>query len=118
MNDASVMGKPVWQPDGGKVGGSLAFDGIDDQAFTQYGLNPADRSFSVFAWIQGGSLGQIVISQFNGATWLGADPSWCCLMTELRSSGRGGDPLQSEVVVTDSPWHCLGFVWDGLYRAS
>jgi hypothetical protein len=37
-------------------------------------------------------------------------------MTELRSSGRGGCPLQSEIVVTDGTWHRIGFVWNGAYR--
>jgi N-acetylneuraminic acid mutarotase len=115
-NDASVIGEPVWRPEGGKIGGSLAFDGIDDRIFAQYGLNPADGPFSVFAWIQGGVPEQVVISQFNGANWLAIDPSWGCLMTELRSSGRGGCPLQSEIVVTDGTWHRVGFVWDGSYR--
>ena len=26
----TLMGGPQWQPDGGKVGGALAFDGVDD----------------------------------------------------------------------------------------
>ena len=58
-----------------------------------------------------------MISQLNGANWLGLDPSWGCLMTDLRLSGRSGCPLQSEIVVTDGTWHRIGFVWDGLYRA-
>jgi hypothetical protein len=116
-NDALVIGDPVWQPEGGMVGGALVLDGIDDCAFARYSLNPAYGSFSVFAWIQGGAPGHVVISQLDGVNWLGIDPSSGCLMTELRESGRGGIPLLSEAVITDGVWHRIGFVWDGLNRS-
>jgi N-acetylneuraminic acid mutarotase len=116
LNDASVIGEPVWRPEGGKVDGALALDGIDDCAFGQCCHNPAAGAFSVFVWIQGGAPGQIVISQLDGANWLGLDPSWGCLTTNLCYSGRGGSPLQSEILVTDGNWHRVGFVWDGAYR--
>jgi hypothetical protein len=117
VNDASIIGEPVWLPDGGMVDGAILLDGVDDSIVVAPVLSPSAGPFSVFAWIQGGVPGQIVISQFNGANWLGVDPSWGCLATELRSSGRGGSPLQSEILVTDGNWHRVGFVWDGLYRA-
>jgi hypothetical protein len=116
-NDAFLIGEPIWQPEGGKVGGALAFDGIDDRLYAQDGLNPADGPFSVFAWIQGGTPGQVVISQLNGANWLRADSASGYLMTELCASGRNGSPLQSETAITDGAWHRIGFVWDGLNRS-
>jgi N-acetylneuraminic acid mutarotase len=116
VNDASVIGEPVWRPEGGKVGGALALDGIDDCAFSQCCLNPAAGAFSVFVWIQGGAPGQVVISQLDGTNWLCLDPSWGCLTTNLCYSGRAGSPLQSEILITDGNWHRIGFVWDGLYR--
>ncbi|MBN2314543.1 MAG: hypothetical protein JXM79_11480 [Sedimentisphaerales bacterium] len=116
-NDASVSGEPVWQPEGGKVGGALAFDGVDDYAFAPQGFNPADGPFSIFAWIQGGAPGQVVISQLNGADWLSADPASGFLMTALCESGRGGSSLKSESVITGGDWHRIGFVWDGAHRA-
>ena len=116
VNDALVIGEPVWQPECGKVGGALAFDGVDDCVFAQHGLNPADGPFSVFAWVQGGAPGQVVISQFNRANWLRADPASGCLATELCASGRSGVPLQSTTEITDGSWHRIGFVWDGTYR--
>ena len=117
VNDAFLIGEPIWQSEGGMIDGALALDGIDDCAFAQDGLNPADGSFSILAWIQGGAPGQVVISQFNRTNWLGADSAWGCLMTELRTSSRHAAPLQSEMVITDGSWHRIGFVWDGLYRA-
>ncbi|GAI05085.1 unnamed protein product, partial [marine sediment metagenome] len=67
-------------------------------------------------------LGQVIISQTNGAgtgrSWLFTDLSDGKLMTDLRTLGRGGGlPLMSESVITDAGWHRIGFVWDGYYRA-
>jgi hypothetical protein len=116
VDDALLVGDPVWQPEGGILGGALSLDGIDDYAFAKHGLNPADGSFSVFAWIQGGSPGQVVISQCNGMDWLGIDSASGCLMTELCGVGRNGGPLYSEKVITDGAWHRIGFVWNGFSR--
>jgi hypothetical protein len=40
-------------------------------------------------------------------------------MTELRFIGGRvvQPPLLSQTVITDGQWHCVGFVWDGGYRA-
>ncbi|UCF14896.1 MAG: LamG domain-containing protein [Phycisphaerales bacterium] len=60
MNDSSgnsysgtLVGGPQWQPDGGKVGGALAFDGVDDyiDCGVQDGLNLIN-AVSVSAWIK------------------------------------------------------------------
>jgi hypothetical protein len=116
MNDAYIIGEPVWQPEGGKVCGALTFDGIDDYALTQYGLNPADGSFSVFAWIQGGIPGQVILSQMHTANWLCIDSLEGNLMTELQALGRSGSPMISQTSITDGNWHRVGLVWDGLHR--
>jgi N-acetylneuraminic acid mutarotase len=115
-SDGYVFGDPVWIPDGGQIGGAISLDGIDDHIVTSLALNPAEGPFSVFAWVQGGAPGQIAISQFNGANWLGADPASGSLVTELCESGRGGVPLLSAVNIADGLWHRIGIVWDGLYR--
>jgi len=115
-HDGTLMGNPVWQPDGGMVTGTLQFDGIDDYVRIDPVLNPADREFSVFAWIKGGAPGQVIISQIDGANWLLADPSGGNLMTELKSSGRGSAALLSQTAITDGNWLRIGFVWDGSNR--
>ncbi|MHC4074694.1 MAG: Kelch repeat-containing protein [Planctomycetota bacterium] len=117
VDDPTLLAEPAWQPDASMVGGALAFDGIDDRVFAQDGLNPADAPFSIFAWIQGGAPGQVVISQLNEANWLAADSAWGCLRTGLCASTRSGGPLKSEMVITDGAWHRIGFVWDGVNRA-
>jgi len=78
-------------------------------------LNPADGSFSIFAWINGGAPGQVVVSQQAIANWLAVDADGK-LMMELKGSGRSAGPLFSETVITDGQWHRIGLVWDGLRR--
>jgi len=115
--DGTLMGEPLWQPEGGIVNGALEFDGMDDHVSTDFVLNPADSAFSVVAWIKGGAPGQIVLSQAGRANWLCADSVEGCLMAELKGSGRpSSGPLLSEVKITDGTWHRIGLVWDGSYR--
>jgi len=118
-NYGILSGNPTWQPDSGQVAGALEFDGIDDYISTDFVLNPKDGAFSVFAWTKGGAPGQVVISQLNGANWLGTDPASGGVMTELIPPAVGRfvpQPLKSESVITDGQWHRIGFVWDGIYR--
>jgi Tol biopolymer transport system component len=116
--DGTLMGGPVWQPDGGVVAGALQFDGIDDYISTGHVSNPADGAFSVVAWIVGGAPGQVVLSQADGANWLCMDSVGGNLMTGLvPPAGRSPSPtLVSEFMITDGNWHQIGFVWDGTYR--
>jgi len=110
------LGNPVWQPEGGQVHGALEFDGIDDVIIVDPVRNPADGPFSVFAWIKGGAPGQVIISQEDGADWLLTNTQGY-LMTALLSGGRrAGDPLISEITVTDNNWHRVGYTWDGSDR--
>jgi Tol biopolymer transport system component len=117
--DADLHGEPVWQPLGGKVAGALELDGVDDYVSTPFVLNPADGSFSVFAWVKGGTPGQVIISQADaegqsaiesGGTWLGISQSDGRLMTGLMDIFFG--PLESELVVADEQWHHVGLIYD------
>ena len=120
VNDAVVIGGTGWQPDSGQVNGSLQLDGIDGCGVAGPVLNPVDGSFSVFAWIKGGAVGQVILSQSNGANWLRADPDLGCLMTELMPPAVGRftpQPLISEFIITDGQWHRIGFVRDGSNRS-
>lgn len=118
-----VHGEPLWQPEGGMIGGALQIDGVDDYVSTPFVLNPSEGKFNVFAWIKGGAPGQVILSQKGGANWLMADVDHGALRTELRepaTAGRrptpAGPPLISSTVVTDGDWHRIGFVWDGSGR--
>jgi len=110
--DATLYGGPLWQPVGGKFVGALEFDGIDDYVSTPCILDPGKGSLSVFAWIKGGELEQVIISQTGnfGGTWLGIDPSEGKLITGF--SDMYFDELMSESVITDFQWHHVGFVYD------
>jgi len=116
-NDALAIGDPVWQPSGGRLGGALEFDGVDDWVKTDLALNPANGAFSVFAWVKGGAPGQVIISQQGGSDWLMLDPVTGVLMTELKSGGRSGAVLYSDAIITDGTWHRVGFTWDGSTRS-
>jgi hypothetical protein len=115
-NDGMLSGEPLWQPEGGRLGGALQFDGTNDYISTDFVLNPADGPFSIFAWIKGGGPGQVILSQETGADWLLADASQGFLMTELKSGGRYKKALRSQTVVTDGNWHRVGLTWDGFNR--
>jgi len=116
VNDGTLVGDPLWQPAGGKLGGALQLDGIDDYVTTPFVVDPAKGPFSIFAWVKGGAPGQVIVSQVNGANWLMASASDGALMTELKYPSRKVKPLASQAVITDGNWHRVGFVWDGSHR--
>jgi len=115
-NSGTLSGGPLWQPDGGQVGGALLLDGVDDCVRIPAVRNPLHESFSVFAWVKGGAPGQVVVSRQGEAEWLMADATQGRLMTTLRNTGRGGNPLRSQVQITDGDWHRVGLTWDGATR--
>ena len=115
-HDATIMGVPLWQPEGGMIGGALQFSGVPNFAMTKVVRNPAEGPLSVFAWVKGGSPGQGVISQQSGTSWLLATALDGTLGTELKSGGRESGVLTSGSVITDGDWHRIGFTWDAETR--
>jgi N-acetylneuraminic acid mutarotase len=115
--NAFIIGEPQWQPDSGILDGAVELDGIEDCISTDFVLNPANGPFSVFAWIQGGAPGQVILSQATGLNWLCLDSVQGYLITELIGSGRSAYPLMSQGIITDGNWHRIGFVWDGVNRS-
>jgi hypothetical protein len=113
-NEGTLIGGPIWQPAGGKIGGALELDGVDDGVTTPEVCNPSAGPFSVFAWVKGGAPGQVILSQAGGANWLRARASTGELVTELK--GQRGGPLACSAVITDGNWHRVGLVWDGSNR--
>jgi hypothetical protein len=113
MNNATVMGDPLWEPEGGRIGGALLLDGLNDYVSAPFILDPAVGAFSVLAWIKDGAPGQVLVSQTSGVNWLLADSSRGYLMTDLKGTGRSGKAMLSDTVITDGNWHRVGLVWDG-----
>jgi hypothetical protein len=114
-DDGTVVGVPMWRPEGGTVGGALELDGTTFVA-ADFILSPSDGPFSVVAWVNGGAPGQAIISQQAGYDWLALDPGTGAIMTELRSGGRQSKALYSDAVITDGNWHRVSFTWDGTNR--
>lgn len=114
--DGVLAGNPAWQPTGGKVGGAVQLDGVDDCVMTEFVCDPSGGSFSVFAWIKGGAPGQVILSQAGGTNWLATSSTDGALMTDLKSSGRQSKTLASTALVTDNTWHRVGLSWDGETR--
>jgi len=112
-NDAMVMGNAAWQPAGGRIGGALAFDGLNDFVLAGSPAGLGEGPFSVCAWIKDGAPGQAIVSPQGGARWLYTNPIDGSLMTDLSASAGAGTPLFSDVVVTDGQWHRVILVWDG-----
>jgi hypothetical protein len=115
-NDASTMNGPTWQPAGGKISGALALDGINDFAIANSSLNLGGEALSVFAWVQGGAPGQVVIAPRDGADWLFADAATGSLSTAMSGPGQRVTPLSSETPITDGRWHRIGVVCNGANR--
>jgi serine/threonine protein kinase/Tol biopolymer transport system component len=116
-NDAMVLGGATWQPAGGKIGGALAFDGKDD--FVRSGsvvLDPAKGPLSVIAWVKGGAIARVIVSQSSSADWLYLNP-FGKLTTDLKASGTSGTSLTSDAYVLDDQWHRVALVWDGTNRS-
>ena len=59
--------------------------------------------------------GQVILSQANGAIWLGTDSVEGCLMTQLKS-GCSSAPLSSQTYITDGAWYHISFTWNASQR--
>jgi len=113
--NGTLMGGPLWQPGGGKIGGALEFDGLDDYVEAPFVLDPSGGPFSVFAWVQGGVAGQVILSQDKGANWLLAQVGTGTLMTDLKVNVIGKAVI-SPTVITDGDWHRVGLACDDRSR--
>ena len=117
---AMLSGDRLWMPEGGKVGGALQFDGLNDYASAGYAFGPADGPFSIYVWIKDGGPGQTIISQAVSDeyyNWLSVDMDGKLLVNLAPSSGRPPTPpLFTDALVTDGNWHHVGLVWNGSER--
>lgn len=118
VNDALIVGDPMWQPEGGHRDGALQFDGLDDHIDTQFRFDLSEGPFHVSAWVKGGAPGQVILSQANGSNWLLLDPVDGTLATEISIGGRfPTGPLKSQAIIADGTWHRVGLAWGGVERS-
>jgi hypothetical protein len=117
-HSGTVTGACLWCPDAGQVDGALQLDGTSF-VVTDHVLSPADGSFSVLAWVQGGAPGQVIISQDSGSDWLAIDAESGGLMSTVMppQSRKPTLPLVSDTAITDGLWHRIALVWDGGSRS-
>jgi hypothetical protein len=119
--NGTLHGSPLWRPQGGRIGGALELDGVDDYLSTPCVLNPAAGPFTLVAWVTGARPGATILSQVDYAgvheIWLGTDAVTGMLMTNINDNGRNIRPLTGSICVTDGLWHCIHLVWDGSYRS-
>lgn len=122
--DGTVHGDPNWI-DEGKDGGAVQFDGLEDYIESPFILNPADGSFSAFAWLKGGSENQKIICQTDGSgigrNWLQLDAEIYCGYPEGRlvtniSEPDNFSPLTTDIRWDPGEWHHVGVTWDGHRR--
>ena len=65
-HDGILRGNPTWVPNGGKIGGAMAFDGVDDCIVIQ-GAGVADlQQFTLAFWVKPKNLSAERIQQFAG----------------------------------------------------
>jgi len=115
-NDANLFGDPVWQPNGGKIDGALAFDGTDDYISTSFILNPRLEPFSVFAWIKA-DINKVhkIISQKDMENLLYTNFEGKLITSAWASDIR--KYIISQEKITPGQWHHVGLVWDGLIKS-
>jgi hypothetical protein len=112
-----LIGDACLLPDCGMIDGALQCDGYDDYVVLPTSCNAGDGELSVFAWVNGGRRGKVILSQRAGVNWLMADQITGALKTELGSDARFSSTLQCDTSICDGTWHEIGLVWDGTNRS-
>ncbi len=115
-NDGTIQGGAGFNS--GIINQAIVLDGIDDTIHLPFLLDPSTTSFSVFAWVKGGTSNRIVLSQQNGAgigqNILGIDNQGF-LFTDLRPVSGSG-LTASSMPVDPNSWTHVGLVWNETQR--
>jgi len=114
-NTASVLGDTSLFSEG-RLGQAMGFDGTGDYINSAFTLESPEQ-FTAAAWIQTNTSERVVLAQTgtNGKDWL-CTTSEGYLKTDLGSGGRSGQPLVSDVIITDGLWHHIALTFDSSQR--
>jgi len=115
----SLQGNPKWQPDGGRIGGTLHFNGITD--YVDCGNDPIfniEEQITISAWIKVNLFNkqwQAIITKGDTAWRLHrwnddhSSLSWNCNGLDGLDNGK----LRGYIPVDDGQWHHVAGVYDG-----
>jgi hypothetical protein len=105
-NDGTFVGDPKWLPSGGKIGGALEFDGVDD--YVDCGKNASldiTNEITIAAWVKTNDSGN---SDFNPYVSKG-DAAY-----GLKHHGIGS----LEFVINDGAWHVAHYPVGGSFNGA
>jgi len=107
-----VLGQAAWNPFGGRIGGAIQFDGIDDYVEISGYKGPTGTSpRTCAAWFKTSKGGEIISwGQYNAAAkrWIIRIQEQGYLRVEV-----GGGAIVGSTVLNDDTWHHVAVVCDG-----
>jgi beta-lactam-binding protein with PASTA domain len=119
LNDGMTYGSPLWQPTGGKIGGALKFDGVND--YVQLSIGPVIKSLtnSTFAtWVnwsgQGGNWQRVFDFGSGTTSYMYLTPTGgTSLRFAISKAGSSGESQLDRPSNLATGWHHLAVVIDG-----
>jgi hypothetical protein len=122
QNDGVAYGGPVWQPTGGKVGGAIRFDGVDDYVRLPIGSLIGSLTDSTFAnWVnwsgQGGYWQRIFDFGSGTASYMFLTPTGgTSLRFAIKKPGGGESVLDGPSNLAPG-WHHIAVAINGTTKA-
>jgi hypothetical protein len=123
QNDGVAYGGPVWQPTGGKIGGAIKLDGVNDYVQLPIGSLISTLTDSTFAtWVnwsgQGGYWQRIFDFGSGTASYMFLTPTGgTSLRFAITKAGGGGESILDGPSNLATGWHHIAIVIDGATKA-
>jgi len=118
----TLHGNPAWQPDGGRIGGALLFDGVDDYIDCgNLGELDTANEITVAAWVKVREFDkpwQAIVTKGNNFWRIQRDAERDCAEFACCGPGAGRDHwlrnALGDVNINDGQWHHVAGTFDGL----